>query len=458
MNDKKKQLKESSGVYIPRKELENGNALEDAVAYWAKEAYFNINECDIDIEGMDDGQIEDLCAYVADRFLNEDYIWGEINELLEDLLRKYSESYKKDKKENMKEDKQEDKPQTKLTEAPDEMGYATDDELEAEERAEFEKRLAQRKADRDQAKNQDIEKQKAKKAEEEKRQAYAEKGKELYNKAHDTYKDGIDSWFDFLVPASGKAETVAGEFVRAVCRIGYRWFNDGDKFFSDYGRETCGSSIAYLLDKLDEFEAIYDDEENNQIIESLDSLQGVSKRIYDIINYSSDEEYGKFIKDLEGGIQDFLMDNPALFSEPNEDDSRNDGMHNIDYFDLDEPRDYEYKIEFSYYENGDELNQYIVNGIIDIWDVQDYFKLPIEDCDEDAEIDTPWSQYDTEINVSNLTEAGYKKIDGYNWDAVISDYVDELRDKYGDPEDQEDEDDWDDESDYENEESEEDED
>lgn len=37
----------------------------------------------------------------------------------------------------------------KLTEAPDDLGFLTDDEIEEQERQEFEKRLAQRKAQRD---------------------------------------------------------------------------------------------------------------------------------------------------------------------------------------------------------------------------------------------------------------------------------------------------------------------
>ena len=32
-----------------------------------------------------------------------------------------------------------------------------------------------------------------------------------------------------LVPAEGKANTVAGEVLRAVSRLYYRWYNDGDR-------------------------------------------------------------------------------------------------------------------------------------------------------------------------------------------------------------------------------------
>ena len=49
-----------------------------------------------------------------------------------------------------------------------------------------------------------------------------------------------------LMPPSGKAETVAGEIIRAVDRIWYRWYNDGDKINVGYGKETCNGSARYL--------------------------------------------------------------------------------------------------------------------------------------------------------------------------------------------------------------------
>ena len=59
--------------------------------------------------------------------------------------------------------------------------------------------------------------------------------------------DRLNSKFDDLVPASGKAPTVAGEIVRAVCRIGYRYLNDGDQIGIDYGN-ACNAPARYLLD------------------------------------------------------------------------------------------------------------------------------------------------------------------------------------------------------------------
>jgi len=54
----------------------------------------------------------------------------------------------------------------------------------------------------------------------------------------------INDLFHELVPSMGKADTVAGEIVRATCRIGYRNWNDGDHIGVGYGKETCNTVSA----------------------------------------------------------------------------------------------------------------------------------------------------------------------------------------------------------------------
>lgn len=49
-----------------------------------------------------------------------------------------------------------------------------------------------------------------------------------------------------LMPSMGKAETVAGEIVRAADRIWHRWYNDGDRINVGYGKETCNGTARYL--------------------------------------------------------------------------------------------------------------------------------------------------------------------------------------------------------------------
>ena len=56
----------------------------------------------------------------------------------------------------------------------------------------------------------------------------------------------INALFDELVPPMGKADTVAGEIIRATCRIVYRWYNDGDCIDLSYGKEVLNAPARYL--------------------------------------------------------------------------------------------------------------------------------------------------------------------------------------------------------------------
>lgn len=59
--------------------------------------------------------------------------------------------------------------------------------------------------------------------------------------------DQLNNLFDELVPMSGKADSLAGEIVRATSRIGYRFFNDGDQIGIGYGKETCNAAARFLI-------------------------------------------------------------------------------------------------------------------------------------------------------------------------------------------------------------------
>lgn len=57
----------------------------------------------------------------------------------------------------------------------------------------------------------------------------------------------LNELFRELVPDVGKADTLAGEIVRAISRIGYRWYNDGDMINKGYGKETCNAAARFLM-------------------------------------------------------------------------------------------------------------------------------------------------------------------------------------------------------------------
>lgn len=107
----------------------------------------------------------------------------------------------------------------------------------------------------------------------------------------------LENLFTVYVPMFGKAETVGGEIIRAVVRIGYRYMNDGDCFWQSYGVETCGSSMLYLC----KFGAPFTTWENQNV--------GV--------------EYG--VSELEKLYEvtvDYLDNHKKLFEQKNNEDSR----------------------------------------------------------------------------------------------------------------------------------------
>mgnify|MGYP003647560216 CR=1 FL=1 len=63
-------------------------------------------------------------------------------------------------------------------------------------------------------------------------------GKELEDRNEEFYH---------LVPGMGKADTVEGEMLRAINKIVYRWYNDGDEYHIGYGTETAGPAHSFLV-------------------------------------------------------------------------------------------------------------------------------------------------------------------------------------------------------------------
>lgn len=61
-----------------------------------------------------------------------------------------------------------------------------------------------------------------------------------------TTEKRMNALFEELVPDYGKADNEAGEIIRAVARINYRWYNDGDQIGIGYGKETCNPAARYL--------------------------------------------------------------------------------------------------------------------------------------------------------------------------------------------------------------------
>lgn len=121
----------------------------------------------------------------------------------------------------------------------------------------------------------------------------------------------IDSLFHELVPREGKADTVAGEIVRAVCRLGYRFYNDGDKIGVEYGKETCNQAARYLMNRAGE-----------NVAEIISGLWGMY----------FDDEYEAGLASLVEAVLAYLNENPELKKKENTEDM-------FDFYDAEEDVD-----------------------------------------------------------------------------------------------------------------------
>lgn len=126
-----------------------------------------------------------------------------------------------------------------------------------------------------------------------------------------TLETRISTLFDELVPASGKADTVAGEIVRAVSRISYRNSNDGDHVGVGYGKETCNPAARYLMEMA-----------GREVREAVRNMWG----IWD------DDAYDKAVETLAEKVLAYIDEHPELKTTPNTEDM-------WDYIDRFEDRD-----------------------------------------------------------------------------------------------------------------------
>ena len=269
---------------------------------------------------------------------------------------------------------------------------------------------AQAKADADQ-----------KAAEEARAKAFAE-NKEKYvdliarAQAAEEPEKMLEVLFEELVPSSGKADTVAGELVRAMMRILYRDYNDGDVFYEGYGVETCGGSVAYLISEIESLHDKFDRIANMQL---------------------EDDQYTAALDKICNDVLNFIFTNDSVW-QPNEEDSRDgkfDRIYADDYQSEWEP-EYEYDFQIP-----PTIRDYIDAGHI----ITDEFIERVKEALDNNwsikydDVEDSWSDY---INITGLNRESYDELESWRmWDdSAWSDYIDELLDEYGDLEEEDDED------------------
>lgn len=109
----------------------------------------------------------------------------------------------------------------------------------------------------------------------------------------------LSELFDELVPVSGAAQTAAGEIVRAINRLCFRNWNDGDHLGVGYGRETCNPAGRYLAAKCD------------------GKVAAMVKACWGVVD---DNDYDALLDLLEGLVLAYLDEHPELKTTPNTED------------------------------------------------------------------------------------------------------------------------------------------
>tara|TARA_R110001606_G_scaffold95059_1_gene210587 strand:+ start:1637 stop:2152 length:516 start_codon:yes stop_codon:yes gene_type:complete len=160
---------------------------------------------------------------------------------------------------------------------------------------------------------------------------YLTEGKLIKESLSDELEKRNEIIYDDLVPGSGKSDTVEGEMLRAINRIIYRYYNDGDKYFLEYGIETAGPAHSYLVNSNSPIKS-----QLNKIFSGIDlSFKdevyegGIERALELIVSYVEEK-----VKDnsLSPNTED-MFDSEPEFEDEEEDD---DYGYDNDYGDEDE--------------------------------------------------------------------------------------------------------------------------
>ena len=132
-----------------------------------------------------------------------------------------------------------------------------------------------------------------------------------------------DELWERLVPPRGNAVTKAGEVLRAVSRIYYRWYNDGDQLRPAIDKWVAQSSGAKAFNYLYQFR---------------DPVSGFSTKVLmeDIVFAATEEDYETALERAVDAIIEWAVQQPDT---PNEDDfldEKFDGAYEFDIIREDE--------------------------------------------------------------------------------------------------------------------------
>lgn len=255
-------------------------------------------------------------------------------------------------------------------------------------------------------------------------------GKPLYDKFMKAYNSSSQSGTlpadddvfsevvtDILVPDRGMCDTQAGELVRAINRLIYRYWNDGDIFCEDYGLETCASDAAFLIDT-----------STPEIADALEDVMAYSDKTH--LTSKFDSIYANYREVLNGvynAIMEYLADSPELFATKPVGDSREYAEDSATVEDIIE---YGHRWVF-------EPDQYVPDEYdVDYRDIADFFEDLLFTTGVDGRVDTSYQI----CSIENITHEECEEL--YSaFDSAWYDFLEEHpAEEYYDDEDEDEED------------------
>ena len=206
---------------------------------------------------------------------------------------------------------------------------------------------------------------------------------ELATLDSDKPSDKLQVYFNYLVPDMGNADTVAGEIVRAMMKLLYRDYNDGDVFYEGYGYETCGPAASFIADKIDMYS---------------DFKSVADARL-------SDDKYTNALEKITSKVISYLQKNPELLATPNDESM------------LDAPTDW--LEDYAYgYEFGVDVPENV--------DYRDFMSFIDEILSNDSEFRNAYigTSFRDFINIEGLSKEGYETLEEYMY-RWIDEWVEE---------------------------------
>lgn len=215
-------------------------------------------------------------------------------------------------------------------------------------------------------------------------------------------EDRMQALFDRLVPETGPAGTIAGELVRAMMKVFYRDYNDGDVFYQGYGLETCAPAMEYIKETLN----------SSSLDDYLDDIaqQGLQ-----------DDAYTDSLREIASNVIVYIYNNLVECLKSSDDNYLD---YDGDYFKHNQPRyedyyevptevlnlidEYESKNN-SYYSNADSLLENAFEGV--------------SGWDQDFHIE--FDRSNGSVYVYNMTSDAYDDITRA-WPSIVQSWKDDL--------------------------------